>query len=101
MIEQMQLRRLSPGTQNHYVRAIRGLSAYYDNRSPARLTSTQIRRYLHHLLTERHLAWSRCNTVCAALQIFYVETLGWTPFELNLPPRPGLKRLPQVPDLSV
>lgn len=96
MIEQMQLHRLSPGTQDNYVRAIRGLSAYYHNCSPARLTSAQIRRYLHYLLTERQLSWSSCNVVAAAIRFFYVDTLGWTPIELNLPPRPGQKQLPRV-----
>src|SRR5918995_5523098 len=96
MIEQMQLHRLSPGTQDNYVRAIHGLSAYYNNSSPARLTSAQIRRYLHYLLTNRQLSWSSCNVVAAAIRFFYVDTLGWTPIELNLPPRPAHKQLPRV-----
>lgn len=96
MIEQMQLHRKAPGTQTQYVNAIRDLSAYYHNCSPARLTSAQIRRYLHYLLTEKQLAWSSCNVVAAAIRFFYVDTLGWTPIELNLPPRPGQKQLPRV-----
>jgi integrase/recombinase XerD len=92
----MQLHRLSPGTQDNYVRAIRGLMAYYHNCSPARLTSAQIRRYLHYLLTNRQLSWSSCNVVAAAIRFFYVDTLGWTPIELNLPPRPAHKQLPRV-----
>ena len=96
MIEQMQLHRLAPGTQDNYIRAIRGLSAYYNNCSPDRLSSDQIRRYLHHLLTERQLSWSSCNVAAAAIRFFYVDTLGWTPMQLNLPPRPGQKQLPRV-----
>jgi len=34
--------------------------------------------------------------VAAAIRFFYVDTLGWTPIELNLPPRPAQKQLPRV-----
>jgi integrase/recombinase XerD len=95
MIEQMQLHRKAPGTPSQYIDAIYRLTVYY-RRSPDQLSSQEIRRYLHHLLVERQLAWSTCNVVAAAIRFFYVDTLGWTPFELNLPPRTAPKRLPQV-----
>jgi len=95
MIEQMQLHRKAPGTQDQYVRAIHQLTAYY-KRSPDHLSSQEIRGYLHYLLTKRQLAWSSCNVVAAAIRFFYVETLGWTPVQLNLPPRPAQKQLPRV-----
>jgi integrase len=95
MIEQMQLHRKAPGTQQQYVQAIAQLAAYY-KRSPDQLSPQEIRRYLHYLLTERQLAWSSCNVVAAAIRFFYVDTLGWTPVELNLPPRPAYKQLPRV-----
>lgn len=95
MIEQMQLHRKAPGTQDQYVQAIAQLAAYYQ-RSPEQLSSPEIRGYLHYLLTERQLAWSSCNVVAAAIRFFYVDTLGWTPMELNLPPRPAHKQLPRV-----
>ncbi len=95
MIEQMQLHRKAAGTQEQYVKAIYHLAAYY-KRSPDQLSSQEIRRYLHYLLTERQLAWSSCNVVAAAMRFFYVDTLGWTPIQLNLPPRPAQKHLPRV-----
>ena len=95
MIEELQLHRKAPGTQEQYVQAIYHLAAYY-RRSPDQLSSQEIRRYLHHLLTERQLAWSTCNVVAAAIRFFSVDTLGWTPLQLNLPPRPAQKRLPQI-----
>jgi site-specific recombinase XerD len=95
MIEQMQLHRKAPGTQDQYVQAISRLAAYYQ-RSPDQLSSQEIRHSLHHLLTERQLAWSSCNVVSAAIRFFYVDTLGWTPMQLNLPPRPAHKQLPRV-----
>jgi site-specific recombinase XerD len=100
MIEQMQLHRKAPGTQVQYVRAIADLTKYYwrapDWRTPDQLSSQEIRRYLHYLLTERQLSWSSCNVVSAAIRFFYVDTLGWTPMQLNLPPRPAHKQLPRV-----
>ena len=95
MIEQMQLYRKAPGTQDQYVKAIYHLTAYY-KRSPDQLSPQEIRGYLHYLLSERQLAWSSCNVVAAAIRFFYVDTLGWTPMELNLPPRPAHKPLPRV-----
>jgi len=95
MIEQLQLHRKAPGTQDQYVKAIYQLTAYY-HRAPDQLSSQEIRGYLHYLLTERQLAWSSCNVVAAAIRFFYVDTLGWSPIELNLPPRPAPKQLPKV-----
>jgi integrase/recombinase XerD len=95
MIEQLQLHRKAPGTQDPYVHAISQLAAFYQ-RSPDQLSPQEIRAYLHYLLTERQLAWSSCNVVAAAIRFFYVDTLGWTPMQLNLPPRPGHKHLPRV-----
>ena len=95
MLEQLQLHRKAPGTQDQYIQAIAQLAAYYQ-RSPDQLSPQEIRGYLHYLLTERHLAWSSCNVVAAAIRFFYVDTLGWTPMALNLPPRPAHKQLPRV-----
>lgn len=62
MIREMQLHRLSPGTQKTYVKAITDLARYYwrppHRRSPDQLTSEDIRHYLHYLLEERKLAFS-------------------------------------------
>jgi integrase/recombinase XerD len=95
MLQQMQLHRLAPGTQQLYAAAITDLARYY-RRSPDQLTPEEIRAYLHHLLEERKLAWSTCNVTAAAIRFFYVETLDWLPLKLHLPPRPASQRLPQV-----
>ncbi len=95
MMYQMQLHRLAPGTQKSYANAITDLARYYW-RSPDQLTPDEIRAYLHHLLEERKLAWSTCNVSAAAIRFFYVETLSWSPLQLNLPPRTDVQRLPRV-----
>jgi site-specific recombinase XerD len=99
MLQQMQLHRLAPSTQQLYTTAIMGLARYY-RRSPDQLTPEEIRAYLHHLLEERKLAWSPCNVTAAAIRFFYVETLDWPPLKLHLPPRPAPKRLPKVLSLE-
>ena len=50
MIEQMQLHRKAPGTQEQDVHAISRL-AVYDNRFPDQLSSHEMRRDLHHRCT--------------------------------------------------
>ena len=95
MIREMQLQRLAPKTQEAYVAAVAGLAKFYQC-APDQLSPEQIRTYLHHLLVERHLAWSSCNQVAAGLKFFYTKTLGWNMLQLNLPPRTGRSQLPHV-----
>ena len=95
MIRDMQLQRLAPRTQEAYVAAVAGLAKFY-RCSPDQLSPDQIRAYLHHLLVERHFAWSSCNQVACGLQFFYVTTLGWDALRLNLPPRTGRRLLPHL-----
>ena len=95
MIRDMQLQRLAPQTHKAYVTAVTGLAKFYQC-SPDRLIPEQIRTYLHHLLVERHLAWSSCNQAAAGLKFFYTKTLGWDVLHLHLPPRTGRSQLPQI-----
>jgi integrase/recombinase XerD len=95
MIRDMQLQRLAPQTQNAYVTAVAGLAKCYQC-APARLRPEQIRTSLHHLWTERRLAWSSCNQAAAGLKFFSTKTLGWDVLHLDLPPRTGRSQLPQV-----
>jgi integrase/recombinase XerD len=95
MIRDMELQRLAPRTQEAYIAAVAGLAKFY-GRSPDQLHPDQIRAYLHHLLVERHRAWSSCNQVACGLKFFSVTTLGWDALHLNLPPRTGRRLLPQL-----
>jgi len=95
MLHQLQLHRLAPHTQKAYVRAVEDVARFYW-RSPDQLTADEIRGYLHHLLVDRHLAWSTCNIVAAGLRFFSLETLGWDALRLHLPPRKGQDLLPRV-----
>ena len=54
MLEDMQVRRLSPFTQRTYVETVARFARYFD-RSPERLGPKQIRAYQVYLATERGL----------------------------------------------
>ena len=62
MLEDMQVRRLSPFTQRTYVETVARFARYFD-RSPERLGPEQIRAYQVYLATERRLAQrARCSS---------------------------------------
>ena len=95
MINDMQLRRFSPKTQEAYLSAVAGLAKYY-HQSPDQLTQAQVHAYLLHLMNERQLAWSTCNQVASGLRFFYNETLDKKAIHLVIPPRKNAVRLPEV-----
>jgi len=91
-LDYMALRGLAEGTQELYVRAVRGLAAYY-RRPPDQLTNEQIQAYLVYLIQERNLSWPTYNTVRSAFNCFYGKVLGWPSAQLQIPPRrPQLRR---------
>ena len=70
MLEDMQVRRLSPFTQRTYVETVARFARYFD-RSPERLGPEQIRAYQVYLATERGLATSSLLVAVAALRFLY------------------------------
>jgi site-specific recombinase XerD len=95
MIRDMQLQRLSERTQESYVRGVSGLAKHY-MRSPDQLSDRQVQDFILHLLNERQLAWSTCNTYVAGLKFFYGTTLRRSSTCLALPPRKKEQRLPEI-----
>ena len=74
MLEDMQVRRLSPFTQRTYVETVARFARYFD-RSPERLGPEHIRAYQVYLATERGLATSSLLVAVAALRFLYRVTL--------------------------
>ena len=74
MLEDMQVRRLSPFTQRTYVETVARFARYFD-RSPERLGPKQIRAYQVYLATERGLATGSLLVAVAALRFLYRVTL--------------------------
>lgn len=75
MIEDMQLRNLSPNTQQAYVRYISLLSRHF-RKSPDLLGPDEIRAYRLYLAQQKHLAPSSLGVAVAAFRFFYNITLG-------------------------
>jgi hypothetical protein len=60
MIRELELHRKSPSTVEAYVAAVADLAQHY-GRSPERISVEEIRDFLHHLITQRRVAFSTCN----------------------------------------
>ena len=74
MLEDMQVRNLSPRTQQSYVEHVSRFARYY-RRSPAQLGPAEIRAYQVYLATEKQLAPATLVVVVAALRFLYTVTL--------------------------
>ena len=96
MLEDMQVRRLSPFTQRTYVETVARFARYFD-RSPERLGPEQIRAYQVYLATERRLATSSLLVAVSALRFLYRVTLQkrWS-FDDVLPAPKAPQSLPVV-----
>jgi integrase/recombinase XerD len=95
MIEDMEMRNLSPQTVKGYLFHVSRFAKHF-NQSPDLLGVDEIRQYQVYLLRERKVTASTLNHVLSALRFFYKVTLGrqWALEHLRSPRR--AKRLPVV-----
>jgi site-specific recombinase XerD len=75
MMEDMQLRNLSPDTIRSYVFQVAQFAKHF-GKSPDLLGSAEVREYQLFLLKEKKFARSTMKQVVAALRFFYRTTLG-------------------------
>src|SRR5204863_342647 len=96
MIEDMQIRNLTPNTQRVYVAQVVRFACHF-GKSPDLLGPPEIRVYLLHLTQERHLAASSVIVTVSALRFFYHTTLKrpWV-VEDDIPTGRQAKKLPVV-----
>lgn len=95
MIQDMQLRNLSPQTQRAYQHHITGLARFYQT-SPDQLGLEEIREYQLYLINERRYSPETVNTFVSAAKFLYNVTLD-TPWPENVLPRCRVPRtLPVV-----
>jgi site-specific recombinase XerD len=73
MIEDMILRKLSPKTQTHYIRAVKNLARYL-NRSPDTATVEDLRCYQPHLV-DTGISRPSLNAAITGLRFFFEVTL--------------------------
>jgi integrase/recombinase XerD len=92
MIEDMQVRNLSPHTQRAYVEQVSRFARYF-GRSPALLSPEDIRTYQVYLTNERRLAPSSIQIAIAALRFLYRVTLKkeWVVTEVIPSPKAAAK----------
>lgn len=95
MIEDMQLRGLSPHTQKAYVHAVCALAEYY-NKSPDKISEEELRGYFLYLKNERRLSRSSCTVALCGIKLFYEFTLKrqWPVFEMIRPKKE--KKVPVI-----
>jgi len=96
MIEELQMRNLSPHTQTAYIQQISRFSRYFA-KSPDQLGPDEIRAYQIYLTNERKLSPASIQIAVCALCFFYKVTLkrDWS-FEDVLPRPKKPQRLPIV-----
>ena len=74
MLQDMQLRNLSAGTQRSYIHSIAAFASHY-HQSPDLLGLDDIRNYQLHLIEQRQLSPQSINTFVAAAKFLYTVTL--------------------------
>jgi integrase/recombinase XerD len=96
MIDDMQIRNLTPNTQRVYVAQVVRLACHF-RKSPDLLGPAEIRTYLIHLTQERRLAAGSIIVTVSALRFFFTVTLKrpWI-VEDDIPAGRQAKKLPVV-----
>jgi len=94
MIEDMQIRNLSPNTVACYVRQVAHFARHF-KQSPAQLGPEEVRAYQLHLVRQQ-VSFSTLNQATCALRFLYEKTLGghWAVEQIPYAKKP--KRLPMV-----
>ncbi len=92
MIRELELRRKAPTTVTSYVKAVEELARYY-RRSPERISTEEIRDYMHFLIVGKKLSYSSCNHKIVAINFFFREVAG-RKVDLRVP----MKRSGRLPE---
>jgi integrase/recombinase XerD len=95
MIEDMQLRNLTPHTQRSYVHYVAEYARYF-KLSPEKLDVEAIHQYLLYLLNERKMSPESVNCCVSALKFLYLTTLEMPWTEEYFPRAKRPHRLPVV-----
>jgi integrase/recombinase XerD len=94
MIEDMSLRKLSPKTQAHYIRAVRDLTRHL-RRSPDTATVEDLRRYQLHLV-DTGISSVSLNAAITGLRFFFEVTLDRSDALAKMKPVYEPRKLPVV-----
>jgi integrase/recombinase XerD len=97
MIDDMQLRGFSPGTQAAYLAQVTDFARFF-NKHPDNLGEKEIREYLLHLINEKHASYGVVNQAYYALKFLYAVTMKRPWNRENLPCVKKPQRLPVILD---
>ena len=95
MLDDMQLRGLSPNTQRRYVQAVR-LFAQHFGKSPDLITEEELRHYFLFLRNDKCVSRSTATVALCAIKFFYEHTVqrAWPTLDFIRPPKE--EKLPVV-----
>jgi len=91
----MVLRGLARRTQQAYLSVVAQLAAHY-HCSPDHLDTAQVKAWLLHRITERHLAYTTVNQAVCALKFFFDIVLGRTAEAITIPYARTPQRQPEI-----
>ena len=89
----LELRGYSPKTRDAYIGYMKKFALYF-RRSPEELGETEIREYLHHVISSKQNSDSYVNGAYSAIKFFYEKTLGRDWNVAKIPRTKKSKRLP-------
>ena len=95
MMEDLQLRGLSPRTQVAYVRAVRQLAEHY-GKPPDEITEEELRQYFLYLKNEKCASISTCRIALCGIKFFYQHSLKRAWPTLDFVRLPQEQKLPTV-----
>lgn len=95
MKQEMTLRGLASGTQEHYLRAIVKLHDHY-KQSPAKLSDDEIKSFLLFVISHQPCAASTYNVMIHGLKFFYEIVLNKKMVAINLPRKKEPQKLPDI-----
>jgi len=99
MLEDLQLRGITPRTQKKYLREVRDLANYF-KKSPQELGEEEVKKYLVHLLEDRKLSTGTYKNYVAGIKFLYKTTLNREEVVEKIKYPKAKIKLPVVLDLS-
>ncbi len=91
----LELKGFSPDTQKFYIAHVKRFAEHF-MKSPLDLGESEIKQYLHFLITERNLSNSYISGTYSALKFLYETTLKRQWEMEGIPRTKKLKKLPMI-----
>lgn len=91
----LDLKRYSKKTKRTYLGWMIQLKDYC-RKTPDIIPDEDIQKFLHHIQTERHLAWSTCNQASCAISFFYRNVMERRDFHGCIEKRKTPQTIPEI-----